>query len=124
MLRWFHAELLLKGLTHICLLVVEDHPVSCQVKSPLLAALELCPILISKNFLMFSELRASPKIGVFFNNTLNIHPPTFDSSTQPNATVSQQLLWIATIISIQLRAVHTTNKKFRTSTTFFGSQVS
>ena len=75
MLRWLHAELLLKGLTHICLLVVEDHPVSCQVKSPLLAALELCPILISKNFLMFSELRASPKIGAFLEQYIK-YPPT------------------------------------------------
>ena len=43
--------------THICLLVVEDHPVSCQVEPPLLAPLELGPVLISKNFLLLFDCR-------------------------------------------------------------------
>ena len=50
----------LEILTHICLLVVEDHPVSCQVESPLLASLELSPILISKNFLLLFNWEQAP----------------------------------------------------------------
>ena len=34
--------------SHICLLVVENHPVSCQVEPPLLASFELRPILPRK----------------------------------------------------------------------------